>query len=57
MSHLISQEWQEIRLRNFVDMIFDARALNVILFEFKGATKKLTIFIFGVKLLMAYLGQ
>ena len=28
MNHLISQEWQEIGLRNFVHMIFDARAFE-----------------------------
>jgi hypothetical protein len=28
MNHLISQEWQEIRLRNFVHMLFDARAFK-----------------------------
>jgi hypothetical protein len=28
MNHLISQEWQEIRLRIFLNMIFDARAFE-----------------------------
>ena len=28
MNHLISQEWQEIGLRNFVNKFFDARALK-----------------------------
>ena len=28
MNHLISQEWQEIGLRNFVYMLFDARAFK-----------------------------
>jgi hypothetical protein len=34
----------------FFHMIFDARASNEILFDFVGAAKKLTLFIFGVKL-------
>ena len=50
LNHLIAQEWQEIRLLNFVHMIFDARALNAILFEFVEASKNLTMFIVGVKL-------
>jgi hypothetical protein len=41
MNHLISQEWREIGFRNFVHMLFDAKALECDTFKFVGASKTL----------------
>jgi hypothetical protein len=43
MNHLISQEWQEIGLRNFVHMIFDARAFECDTFWICWGFQNLTI--------------
>jgi hypothetical protein len=40
---LISQEWQEIRLQNFVDLIFDARAFKCDNFCICGGFQNLRI--------------
>jgi hypothetical protein len=43
MNHLISQEWQEIGLRNFLHMLFDARAFECDTFWICWGFQNLTI--------------